>query len=244
MHAHRDSCRVADLRGNDHSRHLAELVPDRDSGRHADADEHPNRPPSDGGVLFTITATAAATGGSNAKVLLTETVYAPTDTAPASDLALLTHQCYDFKTAYPTAHFITTSITSKLAPGSPAWPVGVVPIGMSVGDYSAWSGDYGGFESGCASGILKKIPGAVHGVLPIPAVNSASANKGWARSTYGFAVAWDGETSQIPAAQRVAVSNCHIQLSPAAAANSYSAAWPTHPQTSGGAGCEFGIQTF
>lgn len=204
----------------------------------------PTTPPTGQQVLFTITATATATGGSHAQVLLTEVVYAPTDTATASDYALLKSQCFDFATVYPTAHYITTAITSKLAAGSPAWPSSVVSIGMSVGDYSAWSGDYGGFESGCASGILKKLPGVVHGVLPVPTVDSASGNKGWARSSYGFAVAWDGETSEIPVAQRVALSNCHITLSATAAANSYAAAWPAHPQTFGGVGCEYGTQTF
>jgi hypothetical protein len=204
----------------------------------------PSAPPAGGTVLFTITATATATGGSNAKLTLTETVYAETATVTPSDLMLLTKQCSDWKTNYPSAHFITTTITSTLAPGSPAWPATAVQIGMDLGDYPAWSGDYGGFEATCASGVLKKVPGTVHGVLPIPSVNSASGNKGWARSSYGFGVAWDGEVSEIPVAQRVAISNCHVTLSATAAANSYAAAWPAHPQTFAGIGCEFGTQTF
>jgi hypothetical protein len=201
-------------------------------------------PQSRQSVLFTITATASATGGSNAKVHLKETVYAPTGSASATDLALLAKQCSDWKTNYPSAQFVTTSITSSLLAGSPAWPAAVVPVGMSAGEYTAWSGNFDNFESQCAAGVLKTLPGSVHGVLPIPATNPANASTGWARSSYGFFVAWDGDAGDIPPSNRVAISQCKITLGATAAANSYASKWPTHPQTSGGLGCEFGTQTF
>jgi hypothetical protein len=201
-------------------------------------------PPSGQSVLFTITATASATGGSNAKVALKETVYGPNGSASAADLALLAKQCSDWKTNYPSAQFVTTSITSSLLPGSPAWPATAVPVGMSAGEYTAWSGNFDNFEAQCAAGVLKALPGSVHGVLPIPATNPANANTGWARSSYGFFVAWDGDAGDIPPSNRVAISNCKITLGATAASNSYASKWPSHPQTSGGLGCEFGTQTF
>ena len=201
----------------------------------------PSAPAVDPNVLFTITATTKATVN-HAKADLVETVYKPVATTPdmAGDTAILNKQCDGWKTMYPNRLYMTATFTATLEDGSPAWPKNIEPVGIDLGAWPAFSGDYEGFEAACSDGILKTIPGVAHGVVPIPVTKPATGTLGWAQSFYGFAQASDGPESEIANKFRLTMSHCTITLSAAASANSIATTWPAHPHTYGNLGCEYG----
>jgi hypothetical protein len=205
----------------------------------------PKAPPAvDPTILFTITATATATGSNHASADLVQRVYRPVATTVhmASDLALLDSSCDGWKKMFPSRLFVTTTITAKLRAGSPAWPTkNIEPIGADMDGYPAFSGDWAPFEAACSGGLLKTLPGSIHGVMPVPTTMPADSKTGWTQAIYGFGIAYDDDPSDIPASYKVQITNCHITLGAAARANGIAATWPSHPHTYGGKlGCEFG----
>jgi hypothetical protein len=204
----------------------------------------PAPPAVDPNILFTITATATATGSNHARADLVQRVYRPVATTVhmASDLALLDKSCDGWTKMFPSRLFVTTTIVSKLQAGSPAWPTTKIePIGADMDGYPAFSGDWLPFEAPCSGGLLKSLPGTIHGVMPVPTTGPADSKTGWTKAIYGFGVAYDGDPSEIPAGYQVQITHCHITLGAAAKANAIAASWPSHPQTYGGTlGCEFG----
>jgi hypothetical protein len=204
----------------------------------------PAPPAVDPTILFTITATATATGSNHARADLVQRVYRPVASTVqmASDLALLDKSCDGWKTMFPSRLFVTTTITATIQAGSPAWPTkNIEPIGADMDGYPAFSGDWLPFEAACSGGLLKSLPGTIHGVMPVPTTGPADSNSGWAKAIYGFGVAYDGDPSEIPAAYKIQITHCHITLGAAAKADVNAATWPSHPHTYGGTlGCEFG----
>jgi hypothetical protein len=191
-------------------------------------------------VLFTITATVQ--GKSGARVDVVQTVYKPvTSTADmAGDTTLLNEQCDGWQTTFPKHSFVTTRVTSRLHHGSIAWSK-YDPIGVDMNGYPAWSGDYGGFQSLCATVILH-MGGRIHGVVPVPAANSANAPLGWARADYGFAIAEDTGSTAPPKAGELQFTSCAIALSDFAKSSSTVAAkWATQKQKYPGRECRFGV---
>ena len=182
----------------------------------------------DPSILFTLTATAIASGANNATVDLSETVYAPAATTSdlAGDTAILNKQCSGWQKQTPNHLFLVAVATSTLRAGSPTWPKGVTPVAVSIdglGD-TAWSGDYSPFEAECASPLMN-FPGKIRGVEVLPAGVSPDAKNGWASTRYGFGAAVDGPTSSIPKKDRITINNCAITLGPTAQADPVASAW-------------------
>ena len=186
-------------------------------------------PTADASVLFTITATAVASGGNGAKVDLSETVYAPsaTTTDTAGDTALLNKQCSGWQTQYPQHAFLVAELSSKLEAGSPTWPKKTLPVvaGVDGLDPSAYSGAFSGFESECAPGVMV-FPGTIH-VVVVVGTGNIHGQKGWAGQRYGFGLALDGPIQTIPAKDRSKIINCVITLGPVALADSVVSKWPS-----------------
>lgn len=204
----------------------------------------PPPPTADPTVLFTITATATATGSNHARADLVERIHVPVAKTAnmASDLALLDKSCLGWKKMFPSRLFVTADITAKLQVGSPAWPTKKIePVGADMDGSPAFSGDWAPFEAACSGGILKSLPGTIHGVMPVPSVKPANSPTGWTQAIYGFAIAYDDDQSDIPAKYKIQITNCHIVLGAVAKANKLAVTWPSHPHTYGGTlGCEFG----
>jgi hypothetical protein len=190
-------------------------------------------------VLFTITATVLGKRG--AKVDVTQTVYKPVTATPdqAADSALLDDQCGGWKTMFPDAKFITTTVTAKLEAGSPAWSKND-PLGVSMDGYPAWSGSYHGFQAECASVILL-MKGNIHGVAPVPATNSADGKYGWARIGFGFGLANESSSTAAPKAGATQFTACSVALSDDAKTSVIARKWATQTQKYPGLGCSFGV---
>ncbi len=192
-------------------------------------------------VLFTISATAVASGANGATVDVRETVYAPVTTPSPTDTALLNNQCSGWKSQYPQAAYLIAESSSSLRAGSPAWPTSSTPVIVSIDGLAptAYSGNFSGFESECASPIMK-FPGHIHAVAVVSATASADSTKGWAHQRYGFGEAVDGPLSSIPAKDRIVISNCAITLGPVAKADPTASKWATTIKTQQPGGCFVG----
>ena len=192
-------------------------------------------------ALFRITATVTEPSGASAD--LVQTVYAPS--APtASDTALLNAQCNSpgqptWQSNYSSPQYVTTTITAKLHPGSPAWSSGDQIVAYFIGASSAFSGSYVVAQADCAPGYIT-IPGTIHGVAPVDASNPALGTYGWASvfGDYGF----DGggnDPGALDSSGTGVVNNCHIEESAAATATSpIVAAWLTQTFVLAN-GCDF-----
>lgn len=182
-------------------------------------------------ALFRITATVTASNGAIAD--LSQTVYEPI-AQDAADIALLNQQCNypgvpdlrgqpTWQAQVPGALFLTSDLTAKLRPGSPAFDNSkdFVYFGMP-GAPGAYGGDYGIFEAYCDTGYIR-VPGAIHGVAPISSTNPVfgiSNLYGWAAengSSYGFAGGGNSPDSPDTGGSAV-VKDCVVQVSAAAAA--------------------------
>lgn len=191
-------------------------------------------------VLFTISATVTAPN--NAKVDFMQTVYTPVATTAAmtTDTALLDKQCSGWQTMFPSRKFVTTEITSKLQPGSPAWPKNAA-IGVDMDGYPAWSGNYTGFQALCAS-VIVTVGGHIHGIIPVPSSHSADAKMGWARADYGFGIASGSDSGTAPGPKDLRITSCSIILSSTATATSAIAPkWATQAQAQPASLCRFGV---
>jgi hypothetical protein len=188
-------------------------------------------------ALFRITATAKAPNGAVAD--LVETVYEPTSPT-AKDVVLLDAQCNypsvpslkgqpTWESAYPSPLIVATTITSTVRTGSPAWSPNEKVIFYFLGT-AAYSGAYSGFEAYCAPGILG-VPGSIHGVAPVPGGDPVTGSFGWASKfvSYGFNAGGNYPVTPVVGGN-ANVSDCAIQLSAAAKAEStVAAAWATQP---------------
>jgi hypothetical protein len=176
-----------------------------------------------GTVLFTIKATAVASGANRATVDVVETVFAPSATTAdtAGDAKLMAKQCVGV--TYKHSAYMVFNSTATLETGSPAWPktsAGVLAVGGQAN-----SGDWTGFEGECAAPIVN-FPGTVHSVMIMDASASPDSRLGWAKySDYGFDAAVDGPQSSIPAKQRIEFTTCSITLGPLAAADPLASTW-------------------
>jgi hypothetical protein len=202
----------------------------------------PTPPPAivDPTVLFVITATVVGKYG--AKVDLVQKVYKPVDSTASmtKDTAILDEQCGGWEAMFPTRKFVTTRVTSTIEPGTGVWSK-YDPIGVDMNGYPAWSGQYSGFQSACAT-VVVKMGGLIHGVVPVPATNSANATMGWARIDYGFAIAEDPGSTSAPRKGDLQFTACAISLSDyAKSASTVAAKWATQVQTNPGLECRFGV---
>jgi hypothetical protein len=183
-------------------------------------------------ALLRITATVTAPGGAAAD--LVQTVYQPT-AITAAQKTELTAACPDIDddetdapwlNNYATALILTSTMTATLHPGSPAWANSANPVlsnFMALGDFS---GAYNPFEADCAPGFIA-IPGTEHAIAPIQATDPAGQNFGWAGefASYGFYGGGNDPTENEDLGGAAVVSNCTIELSATAAANSVAAGW-------------------
>jgi hypothetical protein len=201
-------------------------------------------------LLFTIRATIVASGSNNAKVDLVEAVYGPWVATPdaTGDTALLNNQCggIGWPPDYKNPEFLTATVTSTLEAGSPEWPTGTTPLGVSLGGVSAWSGNYSGFESSCAP-VIMTLPGTIHGVMPVPSVNTADGNEGWAQmgGGYGFMALVDDDQAVYEGSHRITYTSCTITLGAVAQADSLVSAWKKVTGYGGytnGSACEYDQQ--
>ncbi|HEX4442517.1 MAG TPA: hypothetical protein VHZ81_03005 [Galbitalea sp.] len=188
----------------------------------------PALPPN---ALFQITALATANNGGNAR--LTETVFEPVAQS-TSDSALLDAQCGsatlgqdDWRVRDANSLFLDISITATLLPGSPAFLPGdeSVYAGLPGGD-QAYTPPYRGAQAPCASGFMM-MPGVSRGVGFVPSADPALGTQqyglivGWAVSPAPYALAGGGNFASIDGDHlegSTVVSDCYIQLSPAAQA--------------------------
>ena len=189
-------------------------------------------PPLPANALFQITATVTAPGGASAS--LVQTVFAPAPITAAQKTTLNT-KCAGqndqdatgapWLNNYASADVLSTTITATLDAGSPAWnntTNGVLADFMAFG---AFSGAYSTFEAYCAPGFIT-IPGTQQAIAPIQPTNPAGENYGWAGEFAGYGFYGGGNaTNNDDLGGKAVVSNCHIQLSATAAANSVAAAW-------------------
>ena len=196
-------------------------------------------PPLPANALFQISATVTAPGGAAAD--LVQTVYPPA-AATAAQKTQMNTDCAGLSDPdaanapwlndYQSADMLTATVTATLKPGSPAWDNtanGVLAFYVGFGDFT---GAFLGFEAGCAPGFIT-IPGTQQQLAPVQSTDPAGQDYGWAGQfgSYGF-VGGGNDPGGPDLGGNAVVSNCVVQLSPAAqAAGSTVTAWATHSFT-------------
>jgi hypothetical protein len=181
---------------------------------------------ADANVLFTMKATAVATGSNGATEDLTETVYAPTTRTadPIGDTKLLAKQCPGYQTLYPKLTYLVFTMTATAGAGSATWPKDAVQVLIQGG--SAISGDGTGYEGECAGGNVIDFPGKLHAIEVFDATASPDSRRGWAKEyEYGFDLAVDGPKSSVATKDLIEFTNCSITLGTAAAADPIASTW-------------------
>jgi hypothetical protein len=171
-------------------------------------------------VLFVISVTATSPSGAIAD--LVQTVYRPTSstTTQAADEAALDAECGSWRTEFPTARFVVSTMTvTDRSPAGASWGA-ASPAVVSMNGWPVFTGSVTSFQAPCAS--VQLGIGSARGVTPV-AAGDPDAVDGWARVAYGFGIATDPSFDLSTTGPYVTLSNCSIEVSTFATDNSETA---------------------
>jgi hypothetical protein len=191
----------------------------------------------DPNIMFSITATATSPAGAVADV--TQVVYKPVAGSEATAaIAQLDSECDGWESSYGSSpKFVKSTVTAvDRSPVGKHWTGD--PAIVSMNGLPVFTGDFGSFQSPCASVFIKF--GTAEGVTPVTK-GSPDSGSGWATYYYGFGVTTEDPGATTPGPHDTKISNCVITLSSYATTGSaIAASWASAAQTYPELGCSFG----
>jgi hypothetical protein len=201
-------------------------------------------------LLFTIVASATAPNGAEVEVM--QAAYSPVtfDELEERVQAEVVHQCSAFDPTFSTSksvfdgfEYVRGFVTmTDVSTGGVSWPTDPSneTLVFDFGQYSAFIGDAGVYQSPCTGGTL--TGGTAAGAAPFRAHASPTETGGWAATSYGIGIIWETEAD----ARKLfpVFTDCSIVVGPAGSSDTYVSDWSNYVQPYGGDGCYFGADEY